>query len=74
MGMPLNHHFNLYMTPGQASGLSELACHTGQSMAALMRQGIDMLLAMRGCMQSGACIKGFLAETTSGTVWLGRGL
>ena len=67
-------HFNLYFDGHTASGLNELAARTGMSMASLVRRGVELLLAARVLECSGMVVKGFRAETTSGAVWLGRGV
>lgn len=67
-------HFNLYLSLNQHSGLSEMASSTGLTLAALVRRGVELLLAARVLECSGMVVKGFRAETTSGTVWLGKGI
>lgn len=67
-------HFNLYLSTAQHSGLTELAEAMGLSMAVLVRRGVDLLVAARHLELSGMTVKGFRADTTSGAVWLGRGV
>ena len=68
------YRYNLFVSDVLMTDVNRVATALNVSAADLTRKGMGLMVSLRELELSGAAVKGVWAETTSGKVWVGKGL